>query len=366
MEYITNVHEKLTTINEDSIIYYDLFSDLSPYMYGTPFFDTYHSFNKYSDITHKEFESPSKWAQGDDNWFNSITNNFRRYSSNSSGCCLRFKTNSKKIILKVKSQQKYALMRMNMWGSSGFDIYIQINNNWKHLTICGPADGHDCWAEELVIPAKQPIMMYFPTYNVIQQMYIGATSSIQPIEDFSKPLPIAFYGQSVTQGCAASRSGNIFCNIVSRKMDIEVFNFSISGGCHGNISIAKQLGKLNLAALIIDYTRNSWNMKQFKSSYDNFYNTIRKYHPHIPIILMTTIILDKGNSQNNKYIQYDKHIYNVYNRAKSLGENTYVLDTMKTIGDNWEYIAVDHTHLNDGGMNIIANEIINILSQINI
>ena len=55
--------------------------------------------------------------------------------------------------------------------------------------------------------------------------------------------PLVFYGNSITQGTSALRSGNIYPNIVSRYLDADIVNYSFSGACKGEKNMARQIAE---------------------------------------------------------------------------------------------------------------------------
>ena len=123
------------------------------------------------------------------------------------GVRLRFRTNSERIIFKVKFNRKWSYLKMVNWGSMGFDVYKIINDEYFHRTVFGPTNGKDTFAEIIYENPNSELCIFLPNYNKIEEFYMGIEkgSTIEKVDSpENKKLPIVFYGNSVTQGAAAS------------------------------------------------------------------------------------------------------------------------------------------------------------------
>lgn len=349
MEYLNNVHDNLNNINENNIKYYNLFDNPQLVFGNLNFSSKTVDFCKYPQYIQNEMS----------NFGNLATAEMKNLNSASCGCRLRFNTNSKFLIFKVKLKRKYDYIKIVGWGSSGFDIYELQGDNYLHRTVFAPMHGENCFAEKITVPPSGNLCIFLPNYNTIEECYIGVekNSYLTPI-NYNSPLPILFYGNSVTQGAAASRSGNSFPNIISRKLNQDIINLSCSSCCRGTKSIAKLIGKINCDSIIIDYTRNAYDRKYFIETHESFYKEIRKYHPHKKIILMTS-------SCFNGWLEYDffdEIVKNTYKHARNNGENTYLLNQRNLFKkDEYDCIVVDSSHYTDLGMFRIADALIKLL-----
>jgi len=277
------------------------------------------------------------------------------------GCRLRFYTDSKRICIKAKLFRKWYYKKMNGWNSSGFDIYSVKNGEYKHQYVFGPEEGKDCFAECINIDSDRGYCIFLPNYNTIMDFWIGIEkkSKIIPFP-YIKSLPIVFYGNSVTQGASASRSGNSFPNVVSRILDRDIINLSVSSCCHGQMAVADEIGSINCAGIVLDFTRNVKDVKSFEAIYERFYRRIRDMHEFTPIILMTAPYF----SGFLKYIDYDQVVIKAYEQAKMRGENVFLINQMDLI-DQKEYdlVSLDGVHYTDYGMYIVAKALENCLER---
>lgn len=347
MEYLKTVHDDLKKINENNIEYLNIFEH-PELIYGTiNYGSTQLDFSKFPKTTRDEMKKFGKGAVREmENFYNT-----------SSGNRLRFKTNSKEVIFKIKLKRKWDYKKLVNWNAMGFDIYEIINEKYIHKGIFGPKSGENTFAQKIVMPRSGEICIFLPNYNTIEEFYLGLKkgSYIKPFDyPYEKRLPVLFYGNSITQGAAASRSSNSFPNIVSKKLNRDIINLSVSSGCRGTESMADTIGKINCHSIIIDYTRNASTLKEFKNMYGKFYERIRYYHPEKKIILMTSASFN----EKKMYKEFDAHIMEIYEKAKAKGENTELLNQTQIFDkEDYDLVTVDEAHFIDWSMNEIADKI---------
>ena len=347
MEYLKTIDDELYSINEKNIQYIDMLC-FPEYFFGN-------ITNTTNEVDFCKF--PPNVQIEMKNYGNLAVREMRNLNDSSCGNRLRMYTSSKRIIFKVQLKRKYGYEKMINYGSMGFDIYELDNENYIHRTIFAQEDGKNIFAEEIKTPDNGNLCIFLPNYNCIQKMYIGIEkgSDIMPLnypED--KQLPILFYGNSVTQGAAASRSGNSFPNLVSKFLNRDIINLSCSSCCRGNESMAKLIGTINCHAIVIDYTRNAYTLDIFKKTHEKFYKIVRRYHPKTKIILLTS----ENYNHWKAYEDYDKIVIETYKNAIERNENTDII-IQKELFEEKEYnfVTIDSSHYTDYGMIKIAKEI---------
>lgn len=349
MEYLKAITDKLATISEKNISYVNIF-DTENIVYGCPFWSISRNFKKFTLDVDKENSSFDDSARHD----------YSGLSRSSTGCFLRLKTNSKRIVLKAELRREWDFSKVTLYCSAGFDVYGVKGGEYYHRTIFGPKTGMRIFAEQFSNDPDSEICIYLPLYNEIINLYIGAEAPIEESSDINR-LPILFFGNSITQGASASRSGNCFPNIVSRMLNNEIYNLSVSSNCKGQFSVADQIGRMNLRAIVIDYSRNAYDLNELRKSYMPFYQRLRMWHKNTPIILMTTAEFKKQIG----FSGFDSVIEDTFERAKQLKHNTYLLN-QKALFDESEYdlISLDGSHYTDIGMFRIAEVLTEMISSI--
>lgn len=350
MEYIEDVQAKLKLIDEQNVTYFDI-REYPQFVYGSPGFAQRRNFHKYPLSTEQELLS--------NEYSEDIRVSFRHHSNSTTGCRLRFKAKTSHIIIKSELDRPWEYAKMTLMCSSGFDVYTRkTTGTWEHLCAFAPSSGYRIFAEEFFVEPNSDIMIYLPCYNEVKQLLIGIESSLEPDSlPYIMSSPIAFYGQSLTQGASASRSGNAYPNIVSRIEEIDIVNYSMSSCCRGLFSVADAISSLKPCCIINDYVYNAVDQENLQQTHEPFYRYLRNKNPSIPIILSTA----PNFNMNKKNIGYNLVVYETYRRAIDNGENTYIID-FNNIFKPEEYglLAVDEFHLIDSGMMRLAKEVVNI------
>ncbi len=69
--------------------------------------------------------------------------------------------------------------------------------------------------------AERIITINFPLYSNVKKLYIGLDSHSmrKAAPDYKYEKPIVYYGSSITRGGCASRPGNSYQSMISRKLD---------------------------------------------------------------------------------------------------------------------------------------------------
>ena len=348
MEYLTSIHDKSEKINEDSVEYIDIFEH-PEYIYGTiNFASSRTDFSKFPIKTHMEIKK----------FGNSAIKEMADFHNSASGTRLRFKTNSNWLTFKIQLRRKWGYKKLVNWNAMGFDIYeVSDDGKYNHVGVFGPNDGENIFVERIRAPKSGQVCVFLPNYNTIEEFFLGIdeNSSIEPFDyPDEKKLPVVFYGNSVTQGAAASRSSNSFPNVVSKRLNRDIINLSISSACRGNENVADTIGKINCHSIVIDYTRNASSYKEFKEMYEPFYKRIRSHHPDKRIVLMTSTSFNK----KKLYFALDKHVCEVYEKAVERGENTKLLYQTELFDEeDYDCVSVDESHYIDWSMYRIADKI---------
>ncbi|MBR6771992.1 MAG: hypothetical protein IKM29_01235 [Clostridia bacterium] len=220
-------------------------------------------------------------------------------ATHTSGIRLRLKTNSRRIAMKVRMDSGVCLMHhMPMTGSSGFDFFLYekgVQTFKFHLTptcVCTEFCGvHDFENEEV-----RDLLINFPLYNPVTSVEIGldegaeifAPSKYRPI------APVLYYGSSITQGGCASRPGNAYQSIISRRFDLDFINMGFSGSARGEDVIVDYLTTFEPSVFVCDYDHNAPNPEHLEKTHYRLYERYRAVHPKTPIIFVTKPDVDQN------------------------------------------------------------------------
>ncbi|MBQ8683879.1 MAG: SGNH/GDSL hydrolase family protein [Clostridia bacterium] len=277
-------------------------------------------------------------------------------SRNTAGIRVRFRTDSPYIAIHAEWSALYPFSHMPLTGSCGFDLYTEKNGRYFYVnTFVPPADantGYDSVVD--VSDSMQDYILNFPSYCEVSLLYIGVQEGCrfeQP-DTYFGTAPVLFYGSSITQGGCASRPGNTYQNMLSRRLNIDYINLGFSGNGKAEQPMADYMAGLELAVFVSDYDHNAPDVDYLRQTHYRLYETIRAAHPDLPYVMVTKPDYDQvdpdyyfTNAQRRAVIMES------YIRAVAAGDrNVYFVDgAMLFAGDQADSCTVDHCHPNDLG-----------------
>lgn len=291
---------------------------------------------------------------------------------NTAGGRLRFKTDSEYVAIKVVTKTTGLMPHMTLVGSSGFDMYEKTTGEYTYK-----ASFMVNWSIDEFAQRKgyenithfgerhlRDLTLNFPLYNGVEKLYIGLEKDavIENGGKYAIKKPIVFYGSSITQGGCASRPGNAYSNIISRRYDADTVNLGFSGSGRGEREIAEYIAGLDMSVFVYDYDHNAPSTEHLEKTHKPMFNIIRKAHPEIPIIIMSRPKLKlSADEVSRKAI-----IYDTYEAAKNGGdENVYFVpgdEIFKIHGGDG--CTVDGCHPNDLGFMCMADALSGVLNVI--
>ena len=276
---------------------------------------------------------------------------------------VRFSTDSDVVILKAVMGKPHGFPHMPRTGAAGFDLYIDDPENGSryHRTFVPPFDFEGGYASKIRLHGgKKPryITVNFPLYNTVKDVFIGVRkgSSVGEGLGYRNEKPVIYYGSSITQGGCASRPGNCYQNIISRRMGLDYVNLGFSGSGRAEDSIVEYMASLPMCAFVSDYDHNAPNAEHLKNTHLKMYKKIRENNPTVPYIMLSRYDFDCAYDEN---ILRRDVIYETYRYARQNGdENVYYIDGASVFRGPYEDMCtVDTTHPNDYGFYLMADAI---------
>ena len=286
----------------------------------------------------------------------------------SSGAMVRFKTNSPSIALKAELRDKGIMSHMPLSGTSGFDLYLKTAKGMSfHRNIKPSSDKPDIvegvFDENLGVGMRDCII-YLPLYNGVKTVEIGFApgAKVQAPSPLKHPVPILFYGSSITQGGCASRPGNAYSHFLTRWLDANMINLGFSGSGCGEIVMAECIASLKLSAFVMDYDHNAPTPEHLEKTHEIFSRTIRGKQPELPIVILTKCDFDTGLEINSKRREIIKRTYS--NAVKAGDRNVYFIDGETLFGKtDRDACTVDSCHPNDIGFLRMAETVLPVLRK---
>lgn len=182
------------------------------------------------------------------------------------------------------------LPHMAPTGSSGLDLYVRYQGEWRALGVGMPyADNAEHTLVRGLSKERREYMLYLPLYNGVTSVEIGLPKDafLGPAPDLDKK-PIVFYGTSILQGCCASRPGMAYPAILGRMLDWPAINLGFSGNGRAEPEVAKLLAELNPVIFVLDPLPNL-ESAQVAERLPVFVKILRERHPSTPLVLVENV-----------------------------------------------------------------------------
>jgi hypothetical protein len=296
--------------------------------------------------------------------------------TNPAGGRLRFMTDSKSITLQVKGP-KHDGGNLNRLTAAGFDMYEKRDGRWRFAWSFTPPELIGDVPEYTVSrtfpqAGMREVLFHFPLYTDVLSLRLGldADAVLQRAPAYSH-TGVVFYGSSITQGACASKPGNCFTNLLSRRLDFDYINLGFSNGARGEEAMVDYLCKLPMKVFVCDYDHNAPNAELLRNTHLPLYKRIRQAKPDIPIVFATA---PRRYSMEGEtilpaeeiWLERRQIILDTVNYARANGDNqVYFVDAMEFFPDeDREDALLDAAHPNDYGMVCMAKTFAKALKQI--
>ncbi len=272
---------------------------------------------------------------------------------------VRFKTDSPYIAIHAEMSGVVKMEHIPLTGSGGFDMYMG-GNPERYMKTFVPkytmTDGYEsifrCGSS-----AMREVTINFPTYSEVDALYIGLQegATVLPPRDYTIEKPIVYYGSSITQGGCASRPGNTYQSVISRRLDADFINLGFSGSARGETTMAEYIAGLDMSAFVYDYEYNAPTVEHLQNTHEPMFRIIRQAHPNIPIVILTRPEY-KARGAGVDVIR------KTYENAKAAGdENVYFLGGTALMAMAGYDGTVDGVHANDLGFASMAKAVGDVL-----
>ena len=280
---------------------------------------------------------------------------------------VRFATDSSYIAIRVRMPSIHQHPHMPLSGSSGFDLFID-DPETGESRFCpskfypSPADRDGFSAKADFKTRKlRYFTLYFPNYNEVDEVYIGLQrdAMLQGGARYRDCEPIVFYGSSITQGGCASRPGNAYTHVVSRRLNMDFLNFGFSGNGKAEDNIVDYLCTLSMSIFVSDYDHNAPDAEYLKKTHCKMYQKIRAAHPHIPYIMLSKPDFNYSLNGIAANVARRDVIYETYRYAIGQGdENVYFIDGESLFrGRHEDMCTIDGCHPNDLGFAYMSDAV---------
>lgn len=287
-------------------------------------------------------------------------------NNHTSGGRILFETDSPYVALSTKGVTDH-MAHMPFTGSKGFDLYLFENGEFIYYKTFTPTCEKTANYENIVEfdgRQKRKIMIHFPLYGGVSELNIGldGNASVEPLDPYKNGELFVYYGSSITQGGCASRPGNNYPAIVSRKTMADFLCLGFSGNAHGEDEMIDYIANLPMSVFVMDYDHNDlYEPDKLAVRHPKLYNAVRAKHPDIPIIIMSA---PWSKALEEKKIISHKVVFKTYENAKKNGDNVYFVDGMNFFsGEYADCATVDGCHPNDYGFVRMAEAVLKVIKE---
>jgi len=293
-------------------------------------------------------------------------------ANHTAGGQIRFRSNSKRILVKVELREKSGMYHMPATGQSGFDLYLKEDGEQRYFrTTRFSADSISYQAELFSSETNKTrtFTLNFPLYNGVKSVWVGVDqgSLVEAPPPFMRPGKIVIYGTSITQGGCVARPGMVYSNILSRMLDVQFVNLGFSGNGRGEPALAHLITQIKgTSCIILDYEANAG--MSLKETLGPFVDVLREKHPAVPILIVSKIRYAntwEGSTPFRNWMDLRDFQKTFVEKRKTAGDtNIYFLDGSVILGDDYDECTVDGVHPTDLGSLRIAHAMKPVLEEI--
>ena len=293
-----------------------------------------------------------------------------------SGGRIRFKTDSSYVAIHAEVENRPDLIgrypHMPFTCVMGMDLY-EYRDGKEHyvMTFVPPVDMVDRYESIIEFPDARPreLTINMPLYSGLTRVLVGLSESAQiwPCREYTHDLPVVYYGSSITQGGCASRPGNSYQAIISRRLDCNFINLGFSASAMGEQGMADYIRQLPMKAFVFDYDANAPTPEYLENTHMAFFQRVRDVNPDLPIIMVTRPYSESLTGWLTDHDAEDRVriVKKTFDTAVAAGDkHVYFIDgrdMVAHIPDSW---GVDLWHPNDLGFHAMATAIGDVLEKL--
>lgn len=274
---------------------------------------------------------------------------------------VRFNTDSPYVAIHAELGDLCRMDHMPFTGIFGFDLYARINDQEQYVGTFRPPvnlENQSGYESKLILPeGAQEMTINFPLYNGIVRLFIGVKegSRVSAPRPYAHPLPVVYYGSSITQGGCASRPGNSYQAMLTRMLDWDHINLGFSGSALAEDAVVEYMANLEMSAFVSDYDYNAPDAAHLRATHLKLYRAIREKHPDLPILMMS----HPKRWNIDEPVERRAVVLDTYNTALSEGDqNVYFIDGETLFdGELADSCTVDNVHPNDLGFYRMARKL---------
>ncbi len=286
------------------------------------------------------------------------------------GARVRFSTDSSVIGIRYYTKKQAVAWNCSAFLRVGATVYVKDEyGNDVYTAAIKPAwDTAQKVCGKVALGEKgkmREVCIYLPLSVYVSDIEIAIEqdSKLEKARDYSIKKPVVFYGSSITQGYSAATPSYIYQSYISRDLDCDYHSLGFSGNAKGEQCIAEFISKMEMSAFVLDYDHNAPDVEHLEKTHFDFYETIRKAQPDLPIIMCTKPDFHRHNHQEHlrRCVVMESYI-----KARRNGDtNVYFVDGASMFRTyDFSSCTFDGCHPNDLGHRLMADAIGTVLKNV--
>lgn len=297
--------------------------------------------------------------------FGKVSEMTDKLGKRATGGRVRFRTNSKKLWIRVTLQHCAPDINFPIIGSAACDVLRGRGIQAEYIGYVVPPEfGKLIGEREIELPGvMDDYTIYMPRNESVEdiEIAIDADAEILPPTPYTYEDPVFYYGSSITEGCSATHPSCNFVAYTSRWVDADFINFGFSGAACGEPAMAEFIAGQRMSVFVMDYDRNAVNAEHLRKTHETFFKIIREAQPELPIIMQS-----KADDQlKHEMMERRDIIRQTYRNALAAGDNhVYFIDGSETYGSAGRFACtIDMVHPNDIGFRLMSQRLYPLLKE---
>ena len=274
---------------------------------------------------------------------------------------VRFATDSPYVAINASMHHIGKMPHFALSGSAGFDLYYEEDDAPRYGgTFMPPFTIETGYTSLIELPqprTMREVTIHFPLYSGVKSLQIGlaAGSTVQAPRPYTTEKPVVYYGSSITQGGCASRPGNAYQNIMSRRLDVDHINLGFSGSARGEDVMADYIAGLDMSVFVLDYDHNAPSAAHLAATHERMFLRVREQHPGLPVIMVSRPKVHLNEEERERLAI----IRTTYERALARGDKAvaFIDGSQLLTRFGGEDGTVDNAHPTDLGFMCMAEGI---------
>lgn len=319
-------------------------------VFGTPMFEKDGSFGRLPADLIEQFPLIKEWRLG----------------TRCPGARVAFRTNSKQVKVHLDLEKLSADVGMSIYACQSANVFIGDRRTAPLAGLVVPPEGYKVSSEKRVFEKSgeaEDITVWLPRNETVTDIWfeIEDDALLEPPTPYEYPVPVVFYGSSITEGGCCSRLTNAYNAILSRRLDMDYINLGFSGSARGELIMADYIREMNMSAFVMDYDYNAPTAQHLRETHEPFFRRFREKQPDTPVLFLSCPNPEYRDAGDERR----EIVRATYENAVRNGDkNVYYIDGITLWGEEDRDMCVtDCTHPTDLGFYRMANVIQPVLKE---